>query len=74
MKLLDVHEHASSQDGKLKVHGMKRSVELLGHENWAKVLRVDVGEALIPFFGINVPASSEHIRFCAKFTRAKAND
>ena len=74
MKLLDVHERASSQDRKLKVCGVKQSVELLGRENWAKVLRVDAGEALIPFFGIDVPASSECIRFRAEFTRAEVND
>ena len=55
MKLLDVHECTSSQDGELKVCGTKRSVELLSRENWAKVLRVDTGKALIPFFGIDVP-------------------
>ena len=74
MKLLNVHERASLQDGKLKVCGTKQSIELLGRENWAKVLRVDVGEALIPFFGIDVPASSEHIGFHAKFTGVEEND
>ena len=74
MKLLDVHECAGSQDGKLKVCGTKRSVELLGRENRGKVLRVDTGEALIPFFGIHIPGSSEHVRFRAKFTEAEAND
>ena len=48
--------------------------ELLGHENWAKVLRVDAGKALIPFFGVDIPASSERVGFRAKFTGAEAND
>ena len=74
MKLLNVHERASSQDEELKVCGAKRSVELLGHEYWVKVLQVDAGEALIPFFGVDVPASSECIRFRAKFTGVEAND
>ena len=74
MKLLDVHERASSQDGELKVCGAKRSIELLGREYRAKVLRVDAGEALIPFFGVDVPASSERVGFRAEFTRAEAND
>ena len=47
--------------------------ELLGREYRAKVLRVDAGEALIPFFGVDVPASSERIRFHTEFTGAEAN-
>ena len=74
MKLLNVHECASLQDRKLKVCGAKRSVELLSCENQGKVLRVDTGEALIPFFGIDVPVSSERVGFCAKFTGAEVND
>ena len=54
--------------------GTKRSVELFGRENRAKVLRVDTGEALIPFFGVDVPASSERVRFRTEFTGAEAND
>ena len=54
--------------------GVKRSVELLGCEYQAKVLGVDAGEALIPTFGVDVPASSEHVRFRAEFTGAEAND
>ena len=74
MKLLNVHERTSSQDGELKVCGVKRSVELLGREYWVKVLRVDAGEALIPFFGVDVPASSECVGFRTEFTGAEAND
>ena len=54
--------------------GTKRSIELLGREYQAKVLRVDAGEALIPFFGVDVPASSERVGFRAEFTGAEAND
>ena len=74
MKLLNVHECASSQDGELKVCGAKRSIELLGREYRAKVLRVDAGKALIPFLGVDVSASSERVRFRAEFTGAEAND
>lgn len=35
--------------------------ELLLSEDWAKVLRIDLGIVLIPLFGVDVPASSQCI-------------
>ena len=39
-----------------------------------EVVRVDCGVASIPPFGIDVPSSSESIRFCAETTRTEPND
>ena len=39
-----------------------------------EVVRVDCGVASIPPFRIDIPSSSESIRFCAETTRAEPND
>ena len=40
-------------------------------EDGLEVMRVDCGIASIPPFRIDVPSSSESIRFCAEMTRAE---
>ena len=43
-------------------------------EDGLEVVRVDCGIASIPSFKIDVPLSSESIRFSAKITRAESDD
>jgi len=43
-------------------------------EHWLGVLWIDLGEAPIPLFGVDIPASSQGVRLCAKFTRSEMND
>jgi len=43
-------------------------------EDGFEVVRVDCGVASIPLFRINVPSSSESIRFCAETTRTEPDD
>ena len=43
-------------------------------EDGFEVMRVDCGVASIPPFRIDVPSSSESIRFCAETTRAEPDD
>ena len=43
-------------------------------EDGLEVVRVDCGVASIPLFRIDVPLSSESIRFGAKMTRAESDD
>ena len=43
-------------------------------EDGLEVVRVDCGVASIPPFRIDVPLSSENIRFCAKMTRTEPDD
>ena len=43
-------------------------------EDGLEVMRVDCGVASIPPFMIDVPSSSESIRFCAETTRAEPDD
>jgi len=43
-------------------------------EDGLEVVRVDYGIASIPPFRIDVPSSSESIRFCAKTTKAEPDD
>ena len=48
--------------------------ELFLYKYWLEVVRIDVSVVLIPLFGIDVPASSEGIRFHAELTRAKVDN
>jgi len=48
--------------------------ELFSHEHQLEVLWIDSGEAPIPLFGVDVPASSQGVRLCTKFTRSETND
>jgi len=43
-------------------------------EDGLEVMRVDCGVASIPPFRIDIPSSSESIRFCAEMTRAEPDD
>jgi len=43
-------------------------------EDGLEVIRVDCGVASIPPFRIDIPSSSESIRFCAETTRAEPDD
>ena len=43
-------------------------------EDGLEVMRVDCGIASIPPFRIDIPSSSESIRFCAEPTRAEPDD
>ena len=43
-------------------------------EDGLEVVRVDYGIASIPLFRIDIPSSSESIRFRAEMTRAEPND
>ena len=48
--------------------------ELFLSEDGLEVVRVDCGIASIPPFRIDVPSSSESIRFCAETTRTEPDD
>jgi len=51
-----------------------RGCKLFLDEDGLEVVRVDCGVASIPPFRIDVPPSSESIRFCTEMTRAEPND
>ena len=47
---------------------------MLGSEYWVKVLWVSSGIATIPLFKIDVPSSSQCVRFGPELPRTEAND
>ena len=51
-----------------------RGCKLFLSKDGLEVVRVDCGVASIPPFRIDVPLSSESIRFCAEPTRAEPDD
>ena len=53
---------------------MYRDCKLFLSEDGLEVVRVDCGVASIPPFMIDVPSSSENIRFSAKMTRTEPDD
>jgi len=59
---------------KKKDSGSYGGCKLFLSEDRLEVMRVDCGIASIPLFRIDVPSSSESIRFSAKMTRAEPDD
>jgi len=55
-------------------HSLYRGYKLFLSEDGLEVVRVDCGIASIPSFRIDVPSSSESIRFGVKMTRVEPND
>ena len=59
---------------KKKDSGSYGGCKLFLSEDGLEDMRVDCSIASIPPFRIDVPSSSESIRFCAKMTRAEPDD
>ena len=59
---------------KKKDSGSYGGCKLFLSEDGLEVVRVDCGIASIPPFRIDVPSSSESIRFCAEMTRTEPDD
>ena len=57
-----------------KDSGSYGGCKLFLSEDGFEVVRVDCGVASIPPFRIDIPSSSESIRFCAKTTRTEPDD
>jgi len=51
-----------------------RGYKLFLSEDRLEVVRVDCGVVSIPFFRIDIPSSSESIRFCAETTRVESDN
>jgi len=52
---------------------MERISELFLSEHRPKILRVNLGIATIPLFGVDVPLSSENVRLGTEFSRMEMN-
>jgi hypothetical protein len=74
MEVLNVEQGASPEDRSCKVGCSEGHSELFLGENQSEVVRVDASVGLIPLFGVDVPASSEGIRLCAKLSGVETND
>jgi len=57
-----------------KDHSSYGGCKLFLSENGFEVVKVDCGVASIPPFRIDIPSSSESIRFCAEMTRMEPDD
>ena len=74
VKVLHVEQGASPEDWSRKACCPKGHSKLFLHKHWPEIVRIDMSVVLIPLFGIDVPVSSEGIRFHIKPTRAKADN
>ena len=74
MEVLYVEQDASLEHWSCEVSGMEGCSELFLHKDQMEIMRVDISIVLIPLFGIDIPASSEGIRFRAKLPGMEAND
>ena len=57
-----------------EISSLEECSELFLHEDWLEIVGIDVSIVLIPLFGIDIPASSEGIRFCTKLSGAETNN
>ena len=69
-----IKESASLEDQSCEVGCSEGCSELLLCEYRAEIMRVDASVVLIPLFGIDIPVSSEGIRFHAKSSRMEMDD
>ena len=53
---------------------MYKGCKLFLNKDGLEVVRVDCSIASIPLFRIDIPSSSESIRFCTEMTRVKPDD
>ena len=74
VEVLHVEHGGSPEYWSCKVCCLEGHSKLFLHKHWPEIVRVDASVVLIPLFGIDVPASSESIRFCTESTRAKADN
>ena len=74
VKVLHVEQGASPEDWSCKACCLKGHSKLFLCKHWLEIVRIDTSVVLIPLFGIDVPVSSEGIRFHTKPTRAKADN
>ena len=74
MQDVQIHNCSCAKGRKKKDSGSYGGCKLFLSEDGFEVMRVDCGVASIPPFRIDVPSSSESIRFCAKTTRVEPDD
>ena len=74
MEVLYIEQDASSEHRSCEVSGTEGCSELFLRKDQMEIMRVDASVVLTPLFGINVPASSEGIRFCTELLGTEAND
>ena len=74
MEVLHIKHGASPEYQSCEICCPEGCSKLFLHKHWPEIVRVDASVVLIPLFGIDVPASSEGIRFHAKPTRVKADN
>ena len=74
MEFAYVHDKGSSEDNVLEERGSEGSRKLIGSENGAQILRINGTEARIPLFRIDVPSSSQSIRFSSEFSGSEPDN
>ena len=74
MQSVQIHDCSCAKRRKKKDSGSYGGYKLFLSEDGLEVMRVDCSVANIPPFRIDVPLSSESIRFCAKTTRVEPDD
>ena len=74
MQGVQIYDCSCTERREKKDSGSYGGRKLFLSEDGLEVVKVDCGIASIPLFRIDVPSSSESIRFCAKTTRAKPDD
>lgn len=74
MELFGVEDSHASEYWVVHLGSPKRGGQLFGGENGAKVLRINTGIVVTSLFKIDVPSSSQGVRFGAETSGTEADD
>ena len=73
MELLGIHDDTRVECWNIGSGSLKGSNELFFGKDWATVLRVYSTIGVISLFKVDVPSSSQSVRFSTKFTGSEPN-
>ena len=74
VKLLDVHDGNSSEDRDIERGCLKGQCQFLISKNWMEIVRIYGGIVTASLLRVDVPLSSQSIRFGSESARAETDD
>ena len=74
VKLLDVHDGDGLEDGDVEKGCSKRRCKMFNSKNWREIVWIYGGIVAASLLRVDVPSSSQSIRFGSESARAEMDD
>ena len=74
VKLLDVHDGNSLEDGDIQGGCLKGQCQLFVNKNWTEIVRIYRGIVAASLLRVDIPLSSQSVGFGTKLARAEMDD